>query len=210
MYYIVYDNFLPDNEYGDLKSYLGPNGGFPWQLSGRINNNDVNNGDMYFATKIFHAEDYAHDQWSLTPQATNKFLTITNKLWINGLHRIKCNLYFPSTTGEVSKHASHVDADFPHQGALFYLTSCNAPTTMADGTEIEAVENRLLLFDPSTPHSSSSPTDTGIRITINFNYWGGGVHPRWKFGMLNPTPTLQKNAHLLEGTPNKIDASHEK
>ena len=41
MYYIVYDDFLPPHEFGALKSYLGPNGLFPWNFSGRINDNGI-------------------------------------------------------------------------------------------------------------------------------------------------------------------------
>ena len=191
MYYVVYDNFLKPNEFGNIKGYLEE--AFPWRMSPRINGFDERNDDMYFATSIYHAYD---DGWQEIVDR-KPFLSITSKLYIEGLFRIKANLYFPSRTGEVTHHAPHADSQFKHQGALFFVNTCNAPTTMADGTEIECVENRLLLFDPVSMHSSSSPTDASYRITINFNYFGAGIKDGYKMDMLNPIPVISKNEHRL-------------
>jgi len=195
MYYVAYDNFLNPEQFGVIKQYLGPGGFFPWELSPRINHNDQNNQDMYFATMIYHSYE---NGWypNIKP---DPFQLITSKLYIEGLHRIKTNLYFPSKTGKVEKHAPHRDAIFRHQGALFFLTTCDAPTTMADGTEIESIENRLLLFDPASNHSSSSPTDAPYRITINFNYFGAGIKKEYlDFGMISPIPSVSFNAEKLD------------
>ena len=61
--------------------------------------------------------------------------------------RIKANMYLPQQTNDI--HYPHVDYDFPHQGALYYLGDCDAPTYMADGVGIESKGNRLLLFNAS-------------------------------------------------------------
>ena len=194
MYYVAYDNFLDPEQFGVIKRYLGPGGHFTWELSPRINHNDQNNQDMYFATMIYHSYDGG---WYPNIKK-DPFQLITSKLHIESIHRIKTNLYFPSKTGKVEKHASHRDTTFRHQGALFFLTTCDAPTTMADGTEIESIENRLLLFDPTSNHSSSSPTDAPYRTTINFNYFGAGIKEEYlNFGMINPIPSVSFNAEKL-------------
>ena len=192
MYYIVYDDFLKADEFGHIKGYLGPDGEFPWKLGSRINNNDQRNDDMYFATNIYHS----YSGWTNNTN-TKIFEFISSKIHIEALYRIKANMYFPSKTGKVIHHAPHIDADFYHQGALFFLTTCDAPTTMADGTPIESIENRLLLFDPVTDHSSSSPTNAPFRQTINFNYFGAGIHDSFKDRMTNPIPVLSKNEEKL-------------
>lgn len=189
MYYIVYDNFLNSQEYGTIKQYLDASGGYPWKLSGRININDENNSDMYFATLNYHSYEGG---W-LPDISQDVFQLLTSKLYIESLFRVKSNLYFPSRSGKVEHHAKHKDTNFKHQGALFYLTTCDAPTTMADGTEIEAVENRLLLFDATSMHSSSSPTNAPYRITININYFGSGVRDEYKNAMPNSIPVLSYN-----------------
>jgi len=194
MYYIVYDNFLNAEEYGIIKQYLGPGGHFPWRLGTRINANDERNDDMYFATIIYHSYENGWQEFV----KRDPFAMIASKLHIESLFRIKSNLYFPSKTGKVEHHAKHKDTQFKHQGALFYLTTCDAPTTMADGTEIEAVENRLLLFDATSSHSSSSPTNAPFRITINFNYFGAGINQEYKnMQMINPIPTISCNEEKI-------------
>ena len=40
-----------------------------------------------------------------------------------------------------------------------------------DGTKIESVANRVLLFDSSRPHSSTRCTDQKVRVNINLNYY---------------------------------------
>ena len=84
-----------------------------------------------------------------------------------GLHRIKVNLY-PGTP-EIHHHADHVDAEIPHKGAILYLNTNNG-LTVVDGVEVESVRNRLLLFDPTIPHHSTTCSDKPFRANINFNY----------------------------------------
>ena len=149
---------------------------------------------MYFATMIYHSYE---DGWIKKIEG-NIFKLITSKIHIESLFRIKANLYFPSKKKEIQHHAPHRDTDFKHQGALFFLTTCDAPTTMEDGTEIESIENRLLLFDPTTMHSSSSPTNAPYRVTINFNYFGAGIRPRYMADLMqNPIPIVSHNEEKL-------------
>ena len=67
--------------------------------------------------------------------------------------------------------ADHFDLSFPHKGAIFYVNTNDGFTVLEDGTEIKSIENRVLLFDPSTKHHSTTCTDKKVRITINFNYF---------------------------------------
>jgi hypothetical protein len=195
MYYVVYDNFLNAEEYGIIKQYLGPGGAFPWRLGSRINAHDESNDDMYFATMIYHSYE---DGWK-NDIDSKPFQFISSKIHIESLFRIKANLYFPSKTKEVQHHAPHRDSNFKHQGALFFLTTCDAPTTMEDGTKIESIENRLLLFDPTSMHSSSSPTNAPYRVTINFNYFGAGINGGYKADIMqNPIPIVKYNEEILD------------
>jgi hypothetical protein len=69
---------------------------------------------------------------------------------------------------------------------------------MADGYQVESKENRMLLFDAFSEHSSSSPTNAKYRMTININYHGYGLHERYKYDMTNVNPTHAKNIEALE------------
>ena len=44
-------------------------------------------------------------------------------------------------------------------------------TLIFDGTKIDSIANRALLFDPSKLHSSTSCTDDKVRLNMNINYF---------------------------------------
>ncbi len=184
-FYSVYDEFLPYREFGLLQDTMLTLG---WTISGKINQNDTSNKDFYLVKSIYSNERYAREQWSSNVNI-DPFLSITNKIHVDALMRIKANLYMGSNINSI--HAPHIDYPFFHIGALFFVFDCDAPTYMADGTEIESKKNRLLIFNAATPHSSSAPTDTLYRMTININYFGAGVNQEYIRNHSNSIPTLQ-------------------
>ena len=88
---------------------------------------------------------------------------------VKSLIRCKIN-YFPQTH-ELVHHKKHRDAEFPHKGAIFYLNNNDGLTILEDGTEIENLENRLLLFDSSKDHNGTTCTNADRRLLINFSYF---------------------------------------
>jgi len=84
------------------------------------------------------------------------------------LMRIKANLYVK--TENIVHHPSHVDTVFPSRAAIFYLNTNDGFTVLEDGTEISSVANRVLFFDPTKPHHSTTCTDDKRRVNININY----------------------------------------
>jgi hypothetical protein len=51
------------------------------------------------------------------------------------------------------------------------IFTCDGFTSLDDGTKIESIENRLLLFDSNKPHASSTCTNAKARFNMNFNYF---------------------------------------
>ena len=84
------------------------------------------------------------------------------------LIRIKANLY--PNTERLHEHPMHSDFPFPHSGALLSLNTCDGYTKLKDGTKIDSVANRILLFDPNEEHCSTTTTNVSARINININY----------------------------------------
>ena len=60
--------------------------------------------------------------------------------------------------------------DFSHSAALFSLNTCDGYTKLKDGTKINSVANRVLLFDAGEEHCSTTTTDDFTRVNININY----------------------------------------
>ena len=81
--------------------------------------------------------------------------------------RCKANLY--TRTPEIIEHTMHTDFDFEHIGALFSLNTCDGYTLLEDGTKINSVANRMLIFDASKKHASTTCTNQNTRMNINFN-----------------------------------------
>jgi hypothetical protein len=88
---------------------------------------------------------------------------------IKALIRVKGNLYTRSE--KLFVHNKHVDYEYKHEGALYYVNDNDGYTILDGGAKIESKKNRLLLFDPSLPHSSTTCTDSPSRINININFF---------------------------------------
>jgi hypothetical protein len=158
----ILDNFLPQEDFNNIKNFvLNPN--FPWNLTPVVSNDKEDlpmTGSYYFT----------HQFWAgfNTEQEAQIFAPILNKIECRAIMRIKGNLY-PSTETLIH-HMDHIDFEFPHRGAIFYLNT-NDGLTVIDGEEVESIENRLLLFDPTVPHHSTTCTNDKCRINVNFNFF---------------------------------------
>tara|TARA_R100000951_G_C2557106_1_gene154358 strand:- start:110 stop:589 length:480 start_codon:yes stop_codon:yes gene_type:complete len=154
----VIDNFLGDNDFKNIQNNLMGDY-FPWYYNKDMTFKKDNN--LYF-THTFY----------LTPvNISNHFYlfeNMINKFKYKSLLRIKGNLYVGQK--EKIKHEDHTDYDFKHKGCIFYINNNNGETYFGK-EKVLPVANRIVFFDPSTKHSSSSCNDSDIRITINFNYF---------------------------------------
>jgi hypothetical protein len=119
-------------------------------------------GDFYFV-HFFYQENNVNSNFY------QYLIPLLNVLKIKALMRVKGNLYTRTEKQEI--HPFHTDYPFKHKGVIFYVNTNNGLTILEDGTEIKSVENRLLLFDPSKPHKSTSCTDEKYRMNINVNYF---------------------------------------
>ena len=66
---------------------------------------------------------------------------------------------------------NHHDYHYHHNDDILYLNTNDGLTILNDSIEVKSIENRLLLFDGSLWHRSTTCTDAMCRININFNYF---------------------------------------
>jgi hypothetical protein len=158
--FFVVDDFLPLDQFITLRDTVMDEV-FAWYYSECVSIDGVGSEDYYFVHTFFENEEC----YSSTLPVLN---CVLNKLNVNKLLRVKANLY-PNVNKRID-NGQHRDFNFPHKGAVFYVNTNNGATVLEDGTSIASVENRILLFDPSTLHNSTNSTDVKRRITINFNY----------------------------------------
>ena len=80
---------------------------------------------------------------------------------------MKVNLY--TKTHKLYYHDSHRDYGFNHKGCVYSINTCDGGTVIDDSL-YESVANRMLFFDPSQPHHSTTCTNTKRRVNLNINY----------------------------------------
>jgi hypothetical protein len=112
---------------------------------------------------------------------------------INELYRIRLGL--TTVTHQRFINQPHIDMERPHKTGLLYLNNADGATVFYENmyhpssrldapsfyekfvqqnlkvsTEVEPVENRLVVFDGYQYHSSSTPTTVPRRVVLNFNF----------------------------------------
>lgn len=161
--YEVIDNFIPEADFLKLKTLMMSDE-FPWFYSPYItheNEKSVNN--LFYMTHMFHYHN------AIQSNHIDLLNPILSRIDIKAIIRIKANLY--PNQGKLYQHVSHTDYRYKHQGALFSINTCNGGTIMHDGKKIDSIENRIIFFDPSKPHSSTNLTDSSVRINVNHNFF---------------------------------------
>ena len=164
-HYKIIDNFFEEEYFKKLQDSIihNSNSNVPWSFVEKVNSkhDHENDNECYFEHVIYFRQPCSDIYQLLEP--------LWNLLEIKSLIRIKANCY-PSKENIV-KHAPHVDAPFDHNGALIYLNTCDGYTELVDGTKVESVENRVLLFNAGLEHSSTNCTNAKARFNINVNYF---------------------------------------
>lgn len=116
--------------------------------------------DFYFTHELFNEKGQKSSYFDLV-------VPVLDKLEISTLLRVKVNC-FPKTE-KIIKYDEHSDFPFKHNGAVFYINTCNGGTWLKDKF-IKSVANRLFLFDSNKLHRSTNCTDKKCRFNININY----------------------------------------
>jgi len=160
---IILDNCLPQKQFEDIKNFMLSDV-FSWNFTQVVSDTGekMPNCASYYFTHLFYYQFHIDEK-------VNIFAPLLEKLACRSILRIKGNLY-PSTE-KIIHHDNHVDYLFPHRGAIFYINTNDGFTILEDKIKVKSVENRLLIFDSSKPHRSTTCTDEKCRININFNFF---------------------------------------
>jgi hypothetical protein len=159
--YKIIDNALDDEVFNMIRDKV-TSVEFPWQFLDNITEKKMEGENFYF-THMFYQEH------AIRSQFYQFLMPLFNIIKVKALIRIKGNLYTRTENPEI--HPFHADYPFEHKGAIFYINTNNGLTILENGTEIKSVKNRLLLFDSSRPHKSTSCSDKKCRMNININYF---------------------------------------
>jgi hypothetical protein len=111
-------------------------------------------------------------------EKTKLFYDIANYIAYNAnlgsIIRIRPALIFRDIDYRI--HAAHIDRNDAHVVGLLYIDDSDGDTFIYEDEgnvikqKIEPKQNRLVLFDGKYYHSSSTPVNNQIRMTVNFNF----------------------------------------
>lgn len=86
------------------------------------------------------------------------------------IYRARLGLLYPDGK---QHHNPHVDFEFPHTTALYYINDSDGSTHFFDGENIihrqPPEKGRMITFDGQEVHASASPSK-GVRIALNVNF----------------------------------------
>jgi len=104
------------------------------------------------------------------------------------LLRVKANLN--PYNGDNKVHQYHVDIPhFKGKTAVYYVNTNNGSTLFQDGTEVESVENRIVIFDATLKHAKRNSTNTKARCVVNINFY--------PWDNFETDPELEENNHVF-------------
>ena len=165
--YEVIDNFLDEEYFNKLVTTFvvntdGVNDIMPWFMRRAVAEDGLIQGNLFYMTHSVYDENIPMTQHYET------ILPLLKKLGTRCLLRVKANLY--PNSEPLHEHPMHRDFHFSHYGALLSLNTCDGYTKLKDGTKINSVANRMLLFNAGEEHCSTTTTNIPARINIQINY----------------------------------------
>lgn len=163
----VIDNFLLPNEFEELqRHFFDPL--FPWFIGDAIQGDGA--VQEKYNWQLFHMLYH-------TPNIISEHMPVIQSVYnkLNPAIFIKAKLNCNFVTDKIIEHGYHNDVDGlvdKTTTAVYYINTNNGYTAFADGTKVESIENRMVLFPASMSHTGSSCTDQKRRIVLNLNYIG--------------------------------------
>ena len=169
----IVDDFLSDYQCDSIGDFLASKD-MMWRFNKDLNDTGYV-GNYYFYYYV--VMQYFDPQKNYVEhEFLPAFQPLLDKLGIDlsQIWRLKVNLY-PGTQRRFH-HQSHTDYE-PGNGlrtCLYFPHTTNAPVVFHLGRwrrrSIKCKRNRLLLFDGSNRHHSTSPTDSNYTTSINIDY----------------------------------------
>ena len=183
MKYEVIDNFLDEEYFENLATLFTGSSNVParinktkdqisktyvpWFFTPDITESTLVEDNLFYMVHMFYESNMP------TSSHYNTLIPLLDKLKVECLVRIKSNLY--PNTEILHEHPMHADLPYSHSAAILSLNTCDGYTKLKDGTKIDSVANRILLFDAGEEHCSTNTTNVPARFNININYIQGQI-----------------------------------
>lgn len=166
----VIDDFLPLSDFRQVQGQL-LSAGWPWYFQETVDYPEEK-GNLEKSQFCYHL--YRNHTWQGAGYSViSPFLPFLKPL---ALVRVKANLQVRTEIRKQNSfHVDLLDPDLkPYEDlltAIYYVNTNDGLTVFEDGSEVESVENRLVLFPSKMRHTGTTCTDAKRRVVINFNFF---------------------------------------
>ena len=165
----IIDDFLSDHEWRRVaKAMTSVN--FPWGISDIVYPDEMECDplDNFQMIHCFYDATGIMSNKGVNENPIPKFFTGRIKPF--SVMRIKANVH--ARTHKIIEHGLHIDFQHPEmETAIYYVNTNNGYTMFEDGTKVDSVGNRMVLFPSMTKHGGTTCTDSKYRMVINFNWF---------------------------------------
>jgi len=163
----IIDNIFSSEYFESLQKMFLSNS-FPWFIeSDSVYEND---GHPQLIHLIYRNFEPVSESWNYIKD----LIGTLQSYGLYGLYRIKANgtpIY-----SEIVEKEFHVDmrepdkSVTPHRVAIFYINSNDGYTIFEDGTKVDSVANRMVLFPGHLKHAGTTCTNAPLRVVLNIVY----------------------------------------
>tara|TARA_B100000482_G_scaffold19715_1_gene13176 strand:- start:359 stop:877 length:519 start_codon:yes stop_codon:yes gene_type:complete len=165
----IYDNFLERDYFDSLVRHINDRI-FTWKycdfVAKKSDDTEISQEQseeqFYFVHNIYEKDQPCSELYEYTKP-------LYGKLKVLSLIRSRVIMYM--NQGKQIIHEKHTDFDYDHTAVLLYLNTNNGFTEFSDGSKCESIENRLVVFNGSIEHNSSTCTDVKKRQVLTINYF---------------------------------------
>jgi len=162
----IFDNFLEDKKFLRIFDAMKSQA-FPWQMTKILNDTPENE-----LTNIQMAHMF-YDMFSPEDESIQLLYPLIEVLDPIAILKIKANVL--TKTDTIIEHGLHNDIenriDCPFiKTSIYYMNTCNGYTKFKDGSKVDSIQNRFVVFPNSWEHTGSTTTNSPFRMVININY----------------------------------------
>ena len=164
----VIDDFLSPSEYKQISEYfLGPV--VDWKYNDHKVMPDEDTDSFQFTHTAFEPTRFPVS----VERSMEALDPLYAKLAFDILVRVKVNM--TPRTLEHNYTLFHTDTNQNNKTAIYYVNTNDGFTRFKDGTKVESIANRIVIFDAQTEHGGVTQTDAHVRVVVNINYFEKAV-----------------------------------
>ncbi len=152
----IIDNFLEEEQFEVLQRIVLSTY-FPWNYMGR-ESYETDTDTFQFQHTFYREEDSPSDYSAIIEPILQEL----------GGTLIRAKAVLTPKTENPRNSGFHID--YPNMiTATYYINDNNGYTEFRDGSRVESISNRMLIFDSNLEHAGVTCTDEKRRVLINFN-----------------------------------------